>query len=109
MLESKAVILKNFAGVDALPIAIQANRTGEMVDTILQLSPTFGAISMEDVVSPMCISATRRLEFALTIPIINNHMEGVAIGVDEWGRLLIETENGNIEAVAAGDVTLRKG
>ncbi|MFK7803607.1 MAG: NADP-dependent malic enzyme [Anaerolineae bacterium] len=81
VLESKAVILKNFAGVDALPIAIKAERTGELVDTILQLSPTFGAISMEDVVSPMCISATRRLEFALTIPIINNHMEGVAMGV----------------------------
>ncbi len=81
VLESKAVILKNFAGVDALPIAIQATRTGELVDTILQLSPTFGAISMEDVATPTCISASRRLEFALTIPIINNHMEGVAMGV----------------------------
>ena len=81
VLESKAVILKNFAGVDALPIAIEATHTGEVVDTVLNLSPTFGAISIEDVASPLCISVARRLEFALNIPVINNHMEGVAMGV----------------------------
>ena len=81
ILESKAVILKNFAGVDALPLAIDAPGTDEFVDTVLNLSPTFGAISIEDVVSPTCISVTRRLAFALSIPIINNHMEGVAMGV----------------------------
>ena len=81
VLESKAVILKNFAGVDALPLAIKAEHTGEVVDTVLNLSPTFGAISIEDIASPLCISVARRLEFALTIPVINNHMEGVAMGV----------------------------
>lgn len=81
VLESKAVILKNFAGVDALPIAIKADHTGDFVDVVLNISPTFGAVSVEDVVSPRCISITRRLEFALNIPVINNHREGVAIGV----------------------------
>lgn len=81
VLESKAVILKNFAGVDALPLAIKAEHTGEVVDTVLNMSPTFGAISIEDIASPLCISVARRLEFALNIPIINNHMEGVAMGV----------------------------
>ncbi|MEM7798151.1 MAG: NAD-dependent malic enzyme, partial [Chloroflexota bacterium] len=77
VLESKSVIFKNFAGVDALPIAIDAPNTDEFVDAVLNMSPTFGAISIEDVVSPICISITRRLEYALSIPIINNHMEGV--------------------------------
>lgn len=81
VLESKCVILKNFAGVDALPIAIRAEHTGDFANVILNLSPTFGAISIEDVSSPRCISITRRLEYSLNIPIINNHQEGVAIGI----------------------------
>lgn len=81
VLESKCVILKNFAGVDALPIAIHAEHTGDFVDVVLNLSPTFGAVSVEDVSSPRCISITRRLEYALNIPVINNHQEGVSIGV----------------------------
>ena len=81
ILESKVVILKNFAGVDALPIAINAEHTGEFVDVVLNLSPTFGAVSVEDVSSPRCISITRRLAYALNIPVINNHQEGIAIGV----------------------------
>ncbi len=81
ILESKAVILKTFAGVDALPIAIQAEHTTEFTDVVLNLSPTFGAVSVEDVSSPRSISITRRLAYSLNIPVINNHMEGVAIGV----------------------------
>lgn len=81
VLESKCVILKNFAGVDALPIAIRAEHTGDFANVILNLSPTFGAISIEDVSSPRCISITRRLEYSLNIPVINNHQDGVAIGI----------------------------
>lgn len=81
VLESKCVVLKTFAGVDALPIAIRAEHTGDFVDVVLNISPTFGAVSVEDVVSPRCISISRRLEYALNIPVINNHQEGVAIGV----------------------------
>ncbi|RMH00513.1 MAG: NADP-dependent malic enzyme [Chloroflexi bacterium] len=81
VLESKAVIMKNFAGVDALPLAIRTSSVEEFVDTVLNLSPTFGAISLEDVASPAGPAITNRLERSLNIPVLNNHREGVAIGV----------------------------
>lgn len=81
VLESKAVIMKTFAGVDALPLAISADTVDTFVDLVLNISPSFGAISIEDVVSPKGIAITNRLERSLYIPVVNNHRDGVAIGV----------------------------
>lgn len=81
VLESKAVIMKTFAGVDGLPLAISAQSVDAFVDFVLNVSPTFGAISLEDVVSPKSIAITNRLERSLYIPVVNNHRDGVAIGV----------------------------
>ena len=81
VLESKAVIMKTFAGVDALPLAIRAETVEEFVDVVLEISPTFGAISVEDVASPDEVAITNRLARSLYIPVVNNHREGVAIGV----------------------------
>jgi malate dehydrogenase (oxaloacetate-decarboxylating) len=81
VLESKAVIMKTFAGVDALPIAIDASGVDDFVDVVLEISPTFGAISIEDVGSPDEVAITNRLNRSLFIPVVNNHREGVAIGV----------------------------
>ena len=92
ILEGTAVIMKTFAGIDALPLAIRAESISEFVDLILNITPTFGGISIEDVRSPGSMSATNRLERALNIPVINNHREGVAIGLlaglINTGRLL---------------------
>ncbi len=81
VLESKAVIMKTFAGVDGFPIALKIDDKEEFIDTVLNLAPTFGAIAIEDVSSPDGLDITDRLERALYIPVINNHREGVAIGV----------------------------
>ncbi|MBE2197719.1 MAG: NADP-dependent malic enzyme [Anaerolinea sp.] len=81
VLESKAVILKNFAGVDALPLALRTSRPREIINTVLNLAPTFGAISIEDIASPDGLEITNVLERSLNIPVLNNHREGIAIGV----------------------------
>ncbi len=81
VLESKAVIMKNFAGVDALPLALKSKNTESFINTILNLSSTFGAISIEDIASPAGLTITNHLQSALHIPVVNNHREGVAIGV----------------------------
>ncbi len=81
VLESKAVIMKNFAGVDALPIALKVDNIDDFVDTILNLSPTFGAISLEDIASPNGNAIANRLAKSAYIPVVNNHRDGVAIGV----------------------------
>ncbi len=81
VLESKSVIMKNFAGVDAMPIAVKGQDAETIVKTVLQLTPTFGAIILEDIASPTSPAVTDRLRKAMSIPVINNHREGVAIGV----------------------------
>ena len=81
ILEGTAVVMKSFAGVDALPLALRCTSVDDLVETILNISPTFGGISLEDMRSPGSIAAMRRLERALNIPVINNHYEGVAIGI----------------------------
>jgi malate dehydrogenase (oxaloacetate-decarboxylating) len=81
ILESKAVIMKNFAGIDALPLALNTKTPEEFIDAVLNLGPTFGAICIEDVVTPAGLTITSRLEQAMNIPVINNHREGVAIGI----------------------------
>jgi malate dehydrogenase (oxaloacetate-decarboxylating) len=81
ILESKAVIMKNFAGIDALPLALNTKSPEEFINAVLNLGPTFGGICIEDVASPAGLTITSRLEQAMNIPVINNHREGVAIGV----------------------------
>jgi malate dehydrogenase (oxaloacetate-decarboxylating) len=81
ILESKAVIMKNFAGVDALPLALAVDGPEAFIETVLNLGPTFGAISIEDVAAPAGLTITSRLQEAMSIPVVNNHREGVAIGV----------------------------
>jgi len=81
VLESKAIIMKNFAGVDALPLAINASDPEDFIETVINIGPTFGGISLEDVSAPAGLTITSRLEEAMNIPVINNHREGVAIGI----------------------------
>ncbi len=81
VLESKAVIMKNFAGVDALPLALRVDNPEVFIETVLNLGPTFGGISIEDVAAPAGLTITSRLQEAMSIPVVNNHREGVAIGV----------------------------
>jgi malate dehydrogenase (oxaloacetate-decarboxylating) len=81
VLESKAVIFKTFAGVDALPIVLNTQDTYEIIETIIHLAPTFGAICLEDISSPRSMTIGSHLEQAMTIPVVNNHRENAAIGV----------------------------
>ena len=79
-LEGKAVIFKTFAGIDALPIVLDAAHTTEMVETLSALGPTFGAICLEDIAAPRSIQVASLLERAMTVPVVSNHEHTVAIG-----------------------------
>jgi malate dehydrogenase (oxaloacetate-decarboxylating) len=79
-LEGKAIIFKTFAGIDALPIVLDAQHTTEMVETLAALGPTFGAVCLEDISSPRSLQVAALLERAMTIPVVSNHQHIVAIG-----------------------------
>ncbi len=81
VMEGKSVIFKTFAGVDALPICLSTHDISEIVETVIELAPTFGGICLEDIVAPACLTIGEELQRAMNIPVVNNHREAVAVGV----------------------------
>ncbi len=79
VIEGKAMIFKEFAGIDAFPIALRTKNVDEIVNTILHISPTFGGISLEDIVAPRCFVIEKRLRQELDIPVIHDDQHGTAV------------------------------
>jgi len=81
VLEGKALLFKELAGVDAFPIALSTQDTEEIIRTIKIISPTFGAINLEDISAPRCFEIEERLKKELDIPVFHDDQYGTAIVV----------------------------
>jgi malate dehydrogenase (oxaloacetate-decarboxylating) len=81
VIEGKAMIFKEFAGIDAFPIALGTTDVEGIVNTIESISPTFGGISLEDISAPRCFEIEKRLQQALDIPVIHDDQHGTAVVV----------------------------
>ncbi|HYJ12881.1 MAG TPA: NADP-dependent malic enzyme [Thermomicrobiales bacterium] len=77
--EAKSVIFKTFAGIDAFPICLSTHDVGEIVDTGVAISPTFGAICLDDISSPRAFTIADNLDKAADIPVFPNQHHGTAI------------------------------
>src|SRR5699024_4564436 len=77
--EAKSVIFKTFAGIDAFPLVLSTNDVGEIVETGISVSPTFGAICLDDISSPRAFTIAENLERATSIPVFSNQHHGPAI------------------------------
>ena len=81
VMEGKAVLFKQFAGVDAFPIAIRTQDVDEFVRTVELISPMFGGINLEDISAPRCFEIEDRLKELLDIPVFHDDQHGTAIVV----------------------------
>ncbi|NWF51930.1 MAG: NAD-dependent malic enzyme [Nitrospirae bacterium] len=81
VMEGKAMIFKEFAGIDAFPIALQIRDAKEIIDTVKNISPTFGGISLEDISAPRCFEIEWGLQQELDIPVIHDDQHGTAVVV----------------------------
>ncbi|MCT4593434.1 MAG: NAD-dependent malic enzyme [Anaeromicrobium sp.] len=79
VMEGKAVLFKEFAGVDAFPICVDTKDVDEIVDLVKKLAPTFGGINLEDISAPRCIEIEKRLKEELDIPVFHDDQHGTAI------------------------------
>lgn len=77
--EAKSVIFKTFAGIDAFPMVLSTTDAGEIVETGISISPTFGAICLDDISSPKAFTIAENLERATSIPVFSNQHHGTAI------------------------------
>ncbi|KZE19755.1 NADP-dependent malic enzyme [Brevibacterium casei] len=81
VMEGKCALFKRFSGLNAIPIVIDTNDVDEIVDTIVRISPTFGAINLEDISAPRCFEIEDRVKAALDIPVMHDDQHGTAIVV----------------------------
>ena len=79
VLEGKSVIFKTFAGIDAFPICLDVHDPSAIVETTAALTPTFGAICLDDISAPRSFAIADQLEKACTIPVFANQHHGTAI------------------------------
>nr|WP_194946179.1 NADP-dependent malic enzyme [Mycolicibacterium malmesburyense]CRL78303.1 malic enzyme [Mycolicibacterium malmesburyense] len=81
VMEGKSALFKAFAGLDSIPIVLDTKDTDEIVDTLVRLRPTFGAVNLEDISAPRCFEIERRLVEALDCPVMHDDQHGTAIVV----------------------------
>ncbi len=81
VMEGKAVIFKEFAGIDAIPLCINTTKVEEIIKFCKQIEPTFAGINLEDISAPRCFEITKRLEKELSIPVFHDDQDGTAIVV----------------------------
>jgi malate dehydrogenase (oxaloacetate-decarboxylating) len=81
VMEGKAMLFKQFAGVDAFPICLDTQDTEEIIRTIKHIAPVFGGINLEDISSPRCFEIEERLAAELDIPVLHDDQHGTAIVV----------------------------
>lgn len=79
VMEGKAVLFKNFAGVDAFPICLKTTDVEQIIQTVKLLEPTFGGINLEDISSPRCFEIEERLKKEMNIPVFHDDQHGTAI------------------------------
>jgi malate dehydrogenase (oxaloacetate-decarboxylating) len=79
VMEGKAILFKQFGGVDAIPVALDTKDVDEIVDTIVRMAPTFGGVNLEDISSPRCFEIERRLIERLDIPVFHDDQHGTAV------------------------------
>jgi malate dehydrogenase (oxaloacetate-decarboxylating) len=81
VMEGKAVLFKQFGGVDAIPICLDTVDVDEIVETVVRLAPSFGGINLEDISAPRCFEIEDRLKQALDIPVFHDDQHGTAVVV----------------------------
>ncbi|MDP5338281.1 MAG: NAD-dependent malic enzyme, partial [Nodularia sp. (in: cyanobacteria)] len=79
VMEGKAMLFKEFAGLDAFPICLDTQDTDEIVRTVKHLAPVFGGVNLEDIAAPRCFEIEKRLRAELNIPVFHDDQHGTAI------------------------------
>ena len=79
VMEGKAVLFKQFGGVDAIPICLATTDSDEIIETVARLAPSFGGINLEDISAPRCFEIEQRLKERLDIPVFHDDQHGTAV------------------------------
>ena len=121
VMEGKAVLFKEFGGVDAFPICIDAHDAASVIAACKAIAPTFGGINLEDIKSPECFEIEETLERELDIPVFHDDQHGTAIVTSaamlnamkvtgkKMGEMIIVINGAGAAGIAIGELMLHMG
>lgn len=81
VMEGKAALFREFGNIDAFPICLATQNTEEIIATVKNIAPVFGAINLEDIAAPRCFEIEKRLQEMLDIPVMHDDQHGTAVVV----------------------------
>ncbi|MGH9273113.1 MAG: NAD-dependent malic enzyme, partial [Acidimicrobiales bacterium] len=105
VMEGKALLFKNFAGVDAFPICLDVSSSEEIIETVVRIAPVFGGINLEDIAAPACFEIEDRLKELLDIPVFHDDQHGtavVALAALENALRIVDKPMASLRVVVAG-------
>ncbi|TDQ53569.1 NAD(P)-dependent malic enzyme [Actinorugispora endophytica] len=105
VMEGKALLFKQFANVDSVPIALACTGVDEIVETVVRMAPSFGGVNLEDISAPRCFEIERRLRERLDIPVFHDDQHGtaiVALAALRNAARVTGRELGDLRAVVSG-------
>lgn len=121
VMEGKSALFKRFGGLNSIPIVLDTTDTDEIVETIVRIAPTFGAINLEDISAPRCFEIERRLIEALEMPVMHDDQHGTAVVVlaalynalevvgKEIGAVRVVISGAGAAGIAVGKMLLAAG
>ncbi|MGP4020386.1 NAD(P)-dependent malic enzyme [Saccharopolyspora sp. 5N708] len=105
VMEGKSALFKTFAGLDSIPLVLDTNDVDEIVETLVRLRPSFGAVNLEDISAPRCFELERRVIEALDCPVMHDDQHGTAVVVLAALRnaaKVVDRELGSLRVVISG-------
>ncbi len=105
VMEGKALLFKEFAGVDAFPVCLETSSAEETIETVKRIAPVFGGINLEDIAAPKCFDIEDHLQEALDIPVFHDDQHGTAVVVMaalENALKIVDKKMAELEVVIAG-------
>ena len=121
VMEGKALLFKEFGGVDAVPICLATKDVDEIVETVIRIAPAYGGVNLEDISAPRCFDIERRLDEALDIPVFHDDQHGTAVVVlaalinaarltnRQLGDLRVVVSGAGAAGIAVTDILLDAG
>ncbi len=105
VMEGKALLFKEFAGVDGFPICLDVSSAEEIIETVVRIAPNFGGINLEDIAAPQCFEVEERLKELLDIPVFHDDQHGTAVVVLaalENALKIVDKKMADLQVVIAG-------
>ena len=121
VMEGKAILFKEFGGVDAFPLCLDTKDPDEIVETVVRIAPGFGGINLEDISAPRCFDIEARLKERLDIPVFHDDQHGTAVVVlaalmnavkvvrKEMNRLRVVVSGAGAAGIAVAQILLSHG